>query len=293
VISELEQRLADVISSRLPAPFGGRVFPASDVPAPDGTPRIVVAVRRAERVEPDVGSARPERTDGTGVKRVVRLVCTVELEVRAASSGGRAQELAGVDAALYVLDAPEFRTGAALAASGDLGFLATSTRLLETSVPDGGARVTLTVDGWFWPAGAEGVTGAPIAEVRVRGAVLPIVVEPASRLVAGGAPVSLAIRFLPAGRLRLVEGTPPPPLPFGWLALRVVDAGGRPGAGTLSGGVAGTDGVELAEIHDGVAEIVYTPPGETAIDHLVISLDDGEGNAGVELGRYTLRVKGA
>jgi hypothetical protein len=123
--------------------------------------------------------------------------------------------------------------------------------------------------------------------------VLPVRVETSAAPIAGGPPVDVTITIGVAGRLRAVAGAPLPALPFGRLALRLVDAGERPGAGTLSGGVTGDDGSALVDVTDGVARAIYTPPAASATDHLVVALDDGEDGAGIELGRQVLRVRSA
>jgi len=291
MITELEQRLADVLSARLPPPFGGRVFAALSA-APAGGPRIVVAVRKGDRVEPDLGAARLERTPGaSGTRRVVRLSCTIELEVEADATGGRAQQLVGVDAALFALDDAELRSGDALRTAADTGFQV-ETRLVGVELGER-PRITLGAEGWFWPVGAEGVTGEPIGEIRVRAAVLPIQVALSSAPVAGGPAVEVTITIGVAGRPRLADGPPLPHLPFGRLAVRVVDAGERPGAGIVSGGIVGDDGSTLVDLGDGVARVTYTPPATAVTDHLVIALDDGEDGSGIELGRHRLRVRPA
>jgi hypothetical protein len=81
--------------------------------------------------------------------------------------------------------------------------------------------------------------------------------------------------------------------PFGELVLRVTDTGGRPGAGTLSGGFAGSGGSRRVPLTNGVAAFRYTPPAQAAVDILHVSFDDGAGAAGDEIGQLPLRVRDA
>jgi hypothetical protein len=215
-----------------------------------------------------------------------------------ATGEGRAQQLQGLEEALFALDAADLQRGTALLNGGDPGFLLQSLEIVSydapldpaaANVPPLGAA--LRGEGWFWPIGSVGEAGRQIGEVRIRGALLPLAVEPESpRLVAGGPPVTLTVRVGAVGPLR-VDGPALPALPFGSLALGLAGAGGRPGSGSLSGGSDGTGGVRLADLADGAATIDYTPPAAAAVDELVVALDDGTGGLGVELGRVPLRVK--
>ena len=81
--------------------------------------------------------------------------------------------------------------------------------------------------------------------------------------------------------------------PFGDVVLRLTDAGGRPGAGTLAGGTAGPDGSRLVPLSNGAASFQYTPPANAAVDLLHVSFENGEGAAGDEIGQLPLRVRTA
>lgn len=301
MIDDFEQRLAEVLGERLPPPFQGRVG-AAPPPGPEDDPAIVVGVTRAVR-EPDGlgGTRRLVAPGATDPRRVVRLRCTVELAVIPGDGEGRAQQLTGLDSALYALDDPAFRTGTALAGGDpDPGFLVHELALLDGLAPiapglDAPVVVRLEADGIFWPRGVAGQAGRRIGEVRIRGTALPLeVVLPAMpSLVAGGPAVTLGVRIGAAGTLVLEEGEEPATLPFGRLALMLRGRGGRPAAGTLDGGDAGSDGARLVALDDGAAEVDYVPPAEPARDELVVALEDGEGGAGVELGRQTLAVGAA
>lgn len=310
MIAAFEQRLADVLGARLSAPFGGRVRLPPGEEAPED-PQILVGVERVEPVDPDFGSIRPEIAPGSAdLRRVMRLDCTVILEVHPGAGGGRAQQMQGLDAALYALDAADFRDGSALRSAGDPGFLIQSLRITGASAPlDPTAPnappvgLTLRAEGWFWPAGISGEEGVEIGEVRVRGATLPLLlshvrsgqVSPAApELIAGGAAVDFILRFGATGTLASTGAEEPPgTLPFGNLALLLVGPGGGPGAGTLSGGTPGAEGVHLVAVTEGAATFRYTPSAEAATDTLVVTLDSGAGEPGIELGRFTLRVRQA
>jgi hypothetical protein len=301
VISEFELRLANVLGGRLPAPFTGRVdLPPG--PAAGNAPRILLGVISAEPVEPDIGSRRFELTPGApDPRKVARLRCSVELEVHPAQNSGRAQALAGIDACLVAMQAADMQDGSALAGGApDPGFLIQSLRLGGATTPlspgnppHGPVRLDYLAEGWFWPVGAPGQTGVQIGEIRIRGASLPILVSPLPEMEAGGTPVDLILSIGGPAALRLTASPAPPPLPFGRLALALFAPGGKPGKGTLSGGTAGVNGIRLADLADGKATITYTPPAESAVDELVIAMDDGESGLGIELGKTRLVVRGA
>jgi hypothetical protein len=230
----------------------------------------------------------------------VRLRCSVGVAVRPANNQGREQQLRGLDAALYALEAPDLRDGSALAGAADPGFQISTMRVVDARAPldptaaDAPAvGLTLSAEGWFWPIGVAGEAGVAIGEIRVREALLPVEIAPARPdLVAGGPPVELRLRVVAAGTLRL-DGAATTLLPFGALALALAGPGGRPGAGTLAGGADGTAGVRLAPLVDSAATITYTPPAEAATDELVVALDDGAGGQGDVVGRFPLKVREA
>lgn len=300
MISDFERRLADLLGTRLPAPFAGRV----DVPpgnlAGNG-PVVLAGVTRVSPGDPSFGNTRPVVVPGANdPRRVLRLSCAVTVEVRPGPpSQGRRQQMQGLEAVLYALDAPDLRSGQALASGAppDPGFFIQSLTLAE-----GVAAIDPTADeatpvaavaraeGWFWPIGVAGQAGIPIGEIRLRGAALPLSLTPASpQLVAGGPPVDLTVR-VGAGSFGSFVLPGRPALPFGALAFMVVDAGGRPGKGAL---VDAVDGVRLVSLVDSAATVRYQPPDEPASDLLVILLDDGAGGAGIELARAQLTVRGS
>ena len=297
MISEFEQRLANVLGSRLPAPFGGRVEVA---PASANDLRLVLGVEQVKLTEPDMGSRRPERVPGSADdRRVVRATCMVRLGVQPDAGQGRAQQVLALDAALYELDAPDFRSGEALAAPGDAGFLIQRLRCLGTDVPldplaedAGPLGLTIEAEGWFWPVGIPGQAGIAIGEIRIRGVTLPVLLEPRNPLIAaGGGAVPLALRIGAAGGLTLGNGAGP--LPIGSIAVRVVGQGGQPGSGTLAGGTAGVDGARILDASSGTVAFDYTPGAEPATDTLIVALENGESDLGIELGRFDLVARGS
>jgi hypothetical protein len=304
MITEFEERLADLLGARLPAPFGGRVA-VSPGPVAGPGPSVLLAARALEVVEPDFGSGRLEVAPGSDdPRRVVRARCTVSVEVRPGSGQGRAQQMLGVDALLFELDAPAVRDGSALATGDpgdDPGFLIERMRVLLGQVPSdpqtedaGPVALTLQVEGWFWPVGVAGEAGVEM-RIRLRQARLPLQVVPGRPdLVAGGPAVELTVELETTGTMGLDQrGAPPIPLPFGSIALSVMGPGGRPGAGTLTGGSDGNDGVRVVTVADGRASVTYEPPADAATDELLVGLGDGEGGLGLELGRMALRVREA
>lgn len=292
MIAEFEQRLADLLGARLPAPFNGRVVVAPG--AGVNGQAVLVSVRRFDRMDEGFGE-RPQQVPGAAdPRRVARLRCQVTLTVRGAAD--RAATLRGIDTLLYAIDAPDFRDGSALrVTNGDPGFLIDQLMLAGGDVADdsaaGVSAVGVVAQGWFWPVGTPGQTGIVIGEVRVRGVVLPIELLRARPAIAPGDPaLGLTLQVRAAGLLRLGSTQA---LPFGQLVVQLFAPGNRPGAGALTGGAAGDDGSRLVPLVDGVAAFSYVPPATAAVDELVVSLDNGSGGAGVELGRFTLVVKAA
>src|SRR5215472_19314570 len=109
MISDFESRLAEVLGSRMPAPFGGRASVAPPA-AQSADPQVVVGVRQVVVAEPDIGSRRLEVVPASAEpRRILRLDCTVGIQVVPGKDKGRSQQLLGVDAALYTVDAPDFR----------------------------------------------------------------------------------------------------------------------------------------------------------------------------------------
>jgi hypothetical protein len=298
VISDFEQRLANVLGQRLPAPFTGRARVAPAGPA--GTqPVLLVGVTGATPAGREMGgSQRLEVVPGSpDQRRVLRLRFDVGLEVQPATGADRAQILAGLQAAAYALDTADVRDGSALREDGDQGFLVSQLAIKELVAPLNTLAVPphvlrLAGEGWFWPIGLVGETGVPIAEVRVRSVALPIRLRPATpRLIAGGDAVDFTLAFPASRPLRLDADGVQPALPFGSVAVALAGPGGQPGAGALTGGTAGAPGVRLLSVVGNEAEFSYVPPAAAAQDELLIALDDGAGALGVPLARVALPVR--
>jgi hypothetical protein len=290
VLSEFETRLANVLGTRLAPPLAGAV----DVAPGRDSARIVLSVRAAQPVDDDLLSLRPERVPGdVAPRRVVKLRCEVGLEMRVPAGGDRADQMGALDQALYLLGDASFRDGSALLPDDDSdpGFLIRRLQLTRSEPP---AAVTLDAEGFFWPVGVGGVSGPAIREARIRQASLPLRLVPERPdLVAAGAPLDLRVEFGATGTLRVDAEGGVSRLPYGSVVVSVVDAGGRPGAGALAGGTAGPGGARVLPLADGIATLQYTPPAQATVDHLVVRLEDNEGGAGIELGRFRLAVRGA
>ena len=296
MITDFEERLAEVLGSRLAAPFAGRVDVATGGEPPGGGPAVTLGTVAAEPLAQQLGSP-PERVPGAqDRRRVLHLRCTVSVEFHPGPAEGRAQQVRGMDAALYLLDAPDLRNGSALAGAPDPGFLVHELEVTSATAPleesDGRVAITVRAEGLFWPVGLPGQAGDPITEVRTRQALVPLTVMLAPPVaVAGGGPLTVTVRFVAGGGLAIDEDGVSP-LPVGRLALTLQGRGGKPGAGTLQGGEAGPGGSRLVTPAEGVAVATYLPPADAAFDTLVVSLEDAEGAPGLLLERVPVRVVG-
>jgi hypothetical protein len=200
--------------------------------------------------------------------------------------------MTAVGRTLYLLGEVGFRDGSALLPEDDSdpGFLIRRMRFLWAEPP---ADLTIEAEGYFWPVGEVGETGPSITETRIRNAIQPLrMLPPNPLLVASGDPVDLRIEFGATGTMRIEAEGIGTSLPYGSILVSVVDSGGRPGAGTLSGGLEGPGGSRILPIEDGAATLQYTPPTEAAEERLVIAIEDSEGGAGLELNRFPLKVRG-
>jgi len=299
MLTELETRLAQLLGSRLAAPFAGRVVRRSAA-APNGSngPVIRVGVLEATRLDDDLLSIRPEVVPGDDqLRRVLRLQVDLGLFVSPTQAGGAAQLLRGIDALAYTLDDPEVRSAAALEAPGDPGFRLDSLLLegLTTATADAEQpQVRLRGTGVFWPVGVVGETGPAIERALVREVRLPMTLRPQGILEPGGAAVALQLSVGTTGTLR-TTATGTDSLPFGSLAVRLTDASGGSGAGSLSGGLAGPDGNRLVTVDEAGASVDYTPAATPGTDIVVVSghTRDSGGNdrVGLELARFEMAVR--
>jgi hypothetical protein len=288
LLSEFERRLADVLGARLPVPFRGGV----DVAPGRNDAQVVLSVRHVEPLDEHLFGMRSEVVPGAPThRRVVRLRCDVGLDVRLLANQSRSTQLRALDSVIYELDEPGFRSGARLQPTdgSDPGFLV---QRMFVSLSDPPQTITLRTEGLFWPPDVPGQTGVPIERAQLRISMQPVNLIPARpRLNAGGETLELTIEFGAAGTMRVERGGRVTSLPFGAIVVAVEDAGGRPGAGTLSGGNAGPAGSRTLPVTRGRAAFQYTPPAQPALDNLIVSLDDGEGGIGIELGRFPLEVR--
>ena len=289
MLSEFERRLADVLGARLPVPFRGGV----DVAPGRDDAQVVLSVRHVEPLDEHLFGMRPEVVPGAPThRRVVRLRCDVGLDVRLLPAQSRSTQLRALDSVIYELDEPGFRSGARLQPTdgSDPGFMV---QRMFVSLSDPPQSIMLRAEGLFWPPDVPGQTGVPIEFAQVRISLQPVNLVPAQpRLTAAGETAELAIEFGATGTMRVERGGRVTSLPFGSVVVAVEDAGGRPGAGTLAGGTAGPAGSRTIPVTGGRAVFQYTPPAQPAVDQLVVSLDDGEGGIGIELGRFPLETRG-
>lgn len=271
MLREFEQRLADVLGAALPAPIAGSV----DVAPGDAESQVLVSVRKADPDHGDFRSVRPEQVPGaTGRRRVVRLKCDVALEIRTIQIQTRGDRIAAMDLLLFFIDDPAFQSGRLLdGGAPDPGFLIQSMTLRTVEVP---GIVSLDVNGLFWPVGAPGASGDPIQQIIARLASLPLRLDPpAPLLVSGGPQLDLSIRLGTANAMDILADDTNP-RDFGGLLLRITDAGGRPGAGTLTGGDDEGNGVQRFTVADGSVGFQYTPPDQPGTDILHVAYENQE-----------------
>ena len=243
-----------MLGAELPAPAAGAV----DVVPGDDDSQVVVSVVHAVPVANDFLASRRERVPGAdGSRRIVRLKCDVSLEVRLRANQTRDDRLKAFDAALFFIEDPAFRSGRTLdGGDPDPGFFLHQLTLRSCDPP---TVLNLDAEGFFWPVGSTGQTGEPIVGVRLRVASEPLLLEPtAPLLIAGGPQVALTVRMGSKGAMDVREGSVARQ-PFGQLVLRLTDAGGRAGAGTLTGGDAGPNGSRRITFSNGSAPFPGPP----------------------------------
>ncbi|WP_137862968.1 MULTISPECIES: hypothetical protein [unclassified Sphingomonas] len=287
MLAEFETHLADVLGSRLPAPLTGLVDRAPGRPEA----HFVVTLGPAVPIADNLQSLRAERVPGhDSLRRVLRLRCEVNVTA-VAPSAGRSAQFTALDTALFLLDDPAFRTGTALlpADSSDPGFLINSMLLMRVEPPE---LVALEVEGLFWPVGTSGKAGVPIATIALRTALQPLRLLPDKLpLATGGPAVDLTI-VAPSGGGGLVTAAGLAPGEAPRLLVRVVDAGERPGSGTLGGGDAAAGGARRLILTGGQTTLSYTPPAAPGLDFLLVTLETPDG-PGIELARFALATRPA
>ena len=287
MLSDFETRLADVMGSRLAAPLAGAV----DVNPGRDVSRIVLGITSVQRLDDDMLSLRPERVPGdVAPRRVLKLRCTVELDAKLPNGGSRLDQMQAVEGALYLFEDTSMRDGSALLPgdNSDPGFLIRSMTVSGSIPPQ---SITIDADGFFWPKGTVGESGQAIQSARIRSALMPLLLDPQpAALVAGGSATDFTITFGASGTTTVAaDGIQNSA--YGSLVFSVVDAGGRPGQGTLAGGGDGPGGARLCVVSDGSAALRYTPPAQAATEFMVVKLDDNAGGPGIELGRFPLRTR--
>lgn len=293
MLTELESRLADVLGAALPAPFGGRVRRRGAAGPAGAGPVVRLGVEQVAPLEPDVFSTRPETGAGAPtLRRVVRLRVTIGIDVTTDPPGDRLGELAGTDALLFALQDPGVRSASALVAPGDQGFRLDGIELLEVGAQDDDPDVLVRAEGWFWPVGVPGEEGRAIARALVREVRLPLRLSLGAPLVAGGPEVPCGLAFGATGTLDVSGGTVTG-APFGEVALRLLDAGGGPGAGVLATAASPAGTSVVATVEGAGAAFGYTPPAAAAREQLVVLAHTGTGagaRTGMELARFDLVV---
>jgi len=253
--------------------------------------RIVLGITSVQRLDDDMLSLRPERVPGdVAPRRVLKLRCTVELDAKLPNGGSRLDQMQAVEGALYLFEDTSMRDGSALLPgdNSDPGFLIRSMTVSGSIPPQ---SITIDADGFFWPKGTVGESGQAIQSARIRSALKPLLLDPRpAALVAGGPATDFTITFGASGTTTVAaDGIQSSA--YGSLVVSVVDAGGRPGQGTLAGGGDGPGGARLCVVSDGSAALRYTPPAQAATEFMVVKLDDNAGGPGIELGRFPLRTR--
>jgi len=295
MLSEFEQQFQTTLRTKLPAEIRDQVQVATGATNQTG---ILVGLRTAEPMPREFGSVRSEIAPGVDVpRRVVRLRCTLDCSfVPIDSTQDRATLMTWLGQVLYVLDDSDVRAGSAFTSvEPDPGFLIQSMNIESLESPFGihatnpdRLQLSLTAEGWFWPVGEAGQAGVEIGEIRIRGAIHPVLLTPAKpAFVANGPALNLTITFEARGTSRITSSKLDSDT-FGNVTARLEKEDGTAGAGTLSGGTAGDNGTRLLPVTDDQVEINYTPPGIPGNDILLLSIDDNESSSGIEIGRFTL-----
>jgi len=300
MLSEFEQQFQTTLRSRLPAAIRDEVQIATGVSNQSG---ILCGVRTAQPMPAEFRDRRLERVPGANdPRRVLRLRCQMALTfVPSSTTQTRVELVDWFDRVIYALDSDDIRDGSAFAGQApDPGFLLQRMTVecadlpLDIHATDAEPLLlTLAVEGWFWPVGESGQAGVAIGEIRLRGVVLPITIQPAQpNLTANGPAVALTIALDARGTARITADDLDQ-APFGMLAVRLEKADGTAGDGLLTGGAADDDGTLLLTVDDGAATVTYTPPAQPTTEALVITVDNSKGGSGVVVRRFPLIVRAA
>ncbi len=299
MVSDFESHLATVLGAQLPAPFGGTVAVAGDGDSAHATePRIYVGVYKTRGLPRDFGVNRTVLVPGVSDRiNVLSLKVFININVVPAQSADRVQQLQGIEQINYLLARESFQTGIALVDAGDQGFQIHSLSVDEgvvtvANAPEENrpAGLSVAAEGIFWPMGISGETGIDIDEIRMRGLTMDIRLEPAAPyLNAGGAATTLILMIDSTASHRL--GGDNTPLTFDRITVDLLQPDGQPGAGSLAGGTAGLENTRHLAITDGVATVVYTPPGTATKDLLRVGFDDGDDGRGKVVKQVLIEVR--
>ena len=292
MLSDFETRLANLLGSELPVPFAGRVRRRGTQDPSGNGPVVRLDVTGVTPMEPDFGSVRPEVVPGSNDRRrVLRLSATVGIEVEP-QGNDRLQQMAGIESILYEMERPAMRTGAALVEPGDQGFLLDNL-VVQPSTFGEAPEIDLAAQGWFWPVGEAGEAGEAIRTALLREFRLPVSLDVAGSLSAGGSAVDLALRFGTTATMG-ISADSASTAPFGAVALRVRDAGGATRAGAIVGGRPGPEGTHLIDVGPDGITASYSPPSDPGTEVLSLlaygSDEDNNEHLGVEIVTFDLDV---
>lgn len=298
MISDFEAQLATVLGAQLDAPFAGMVKVAgSNDTASGNQPGIYVGVFKTESKAKGFGNNRNIEAPGvTDRIHVLSATVYININVFAANNAGRIQHLQGIEEIMYLLDEESFQTGTALIDTGDQGFRIDQMNVTDTIIQVSNAPesnrppgISLVAEGIFWPIGVSGKTGVEIDEIRVRGLLSDLQLDgKLPQINAGDSTFDINI-LLPKLTAQRIGGDNSS-LNFNRIAVDLQQEGGQPGAGSLSGGIAGTGSVRLVNIIDSTATLNYTPPANPAVDILRVGYEDGENGLGQIVKQFKLEV---
>jgi hypothetical protein len=298
MLGEFELQFRDTLRAKLPEAIRDQVQLASGATTQTG---ILLGLRAAEPMPSEMGSLRREIVPGADApRRVVRLRCTLDCSfIPADEEQDRETLMAWLGLVLYALDDTDVREGRAFTGTApDPGFLIHSTNITTLDSPfdihatePQRLKLSLSVDGWFWPVGEAGQAGIEIGEIRIRGVIHPVILSPADPgLVANGPAVDLSAKFETRGTSRITADELNNEA-FGEVIARIEKEDGTAGDGTLSGGTAGDNGARILSVANDHVELTYTPPATAGSEFLILNIENNEGSRGIEIGRFRLVIR--
>ena len=292
MIVDFLNRLEFVLGSRIQGSSDARVAVAPG-PNINNRPRVLLSTEHLELTPARLGDRQDMVVPGdANPRRVVRAKWSTRLRVIPTNQGGPGEAREVLDVCLYELDAPDFRNGQAFADGGppDPGFQVDALSITSLEAPfdgvdgnDPNTDLLIHSEGVLWPAGEVGEAGIQIANVFLRGVLMPMALAPV-RLVANAGATDLSLNVRPF--LQMQEGATSGT--FTSLALQVLDETFATRTDALQGAV---NGVLITAVTGEQLNLTYTPPADAATETLVVSLDDNEDNPGMELARFTLNVQ--